>query len=468
MRTLRRILAVPVLLAAAVVLQVTLVNRLPLPGGAVPDLTLLVVLALAVTGGPVPGMLAGFLGGLALDTAPPGSNLTGENALVFCLVGYGCGAFAARLRSEDQGQPSPLGTLPLVVVGAAAAEALLAGLGRMVSDPSMTVPAIQHVLPAAVVYDVLLSPFVVLLVAAVRGTPEPGSRTADLPSQSALARKPPVGVNGTMPGATPRLSFATKTAMARGAGGHPMTRGGLGGPEPRLRLASGAPSHVPKTTPPAPLHVKFGGSGRDGAIGGSAVGKAAASAVLSVRSPRIDFSGALGPSLYAGTRSRRAGGGNLAGTGPGKNWLRAGPPPAPPRRAAVPPRGWLRQGATASPVRSVRKSPGKGWLRVSGPTAVKPRSGGPGKGWLRVSGPTAVKPRSGGPGKGWLRPSKPVAPAHRKSPGHGWLSSKPARLPLQRTSPRRGWLRGRGSGAGLNRGLGSGHAPGRVRIGGRR
>jgi rod shape-determining protein MreD len=457
MRTLRRVLAVPVLLAVAVVLQVTLVNRLPLPGDATPDLTLLVVLALAVTGGPVPGMLAGFLGGLALDVAPPGSNLIGENALVFCLVGYGCGAFVARLRREDQGYPSPLGTLPLVVVGAAAAEALLAGLGRMVSDPSVTVPAIQHVLPAAIVYDVLLSPFVVLLVAGVGGAPEPGSKAAVLPSQSALARRAPMGVNGTMPGATPQLSFATKTAPAR-----PPAR-----PDPRLRLASGSPSHAPKTTPPAPLHVTFGGNGRDGAIGGSVVGKAATSALLSVRSPRIDFSGALGPSLYAGTSQRRTG-----GTGPGKNWLRAGPPPAPPRRAAVPPRGWLRQGATASPVRSVRKSPGKGWLRVSGPTAVKPRAAGPGRGWVRISRPTAVKPRDTGPGKGWLRPSAPIAPAQRKSPGHGWLSSKPARLPLRPKSPRRGWLRRwprrRALGAGLGRGLGSGHAPGKVRIGGRR
>ena len=464
MNLLRRLLAAPVLLAAAVVFQVTLVNRLPLPGDAAPDLTLLVVLALAVTSGPVLGMLAGFLGGLALDVAPPGSGLTGENALVFCLVGYCCGAFAVRLRSEDQGQPSPLATLPLIAVGAAAAEALLAGLGRMVSDPSMTVPAIENVLPAAIVYDVLLSPVVVLLVAAFRGAPEPGSKTAILPSQSALARKAPVGVNGAMPGATPRLSFAgAKTAQPR-----PAARGGLGGAEPRLRLTSGSSSLLPKTTPPAPPHVKFGGSGRDGAIGGSVVGKAGTSGLLRIRSPRIDFSGALGPSLYAGTSPRRAGRGNLGGTGPGKNWLRAAPPPAPLRQAAVPGRRWVRAGATASPVRSVKASPGKGWLRVGSPTVAKTWAMGPGKGWIRSSRPTVATSRDTGPGKGWIRPSAPIAPAVRKSPGRGWLSHKPTRLPLQHKSPRRGWLRGRASGAGLNRGLGSGHAPGKVRIGGRR
>jgi rod shape-determining protein MreD len=487
MSTLRRFLAAPVLLAVAVVLQVTLVNRLPLPGGAAPNLTLLVVLALATDGGPVLGMLAGFLGGLALDVAPPGSELTGENALVFCLAGYGCGALAARLRNEEQGQRSQLATLPLVAAGAVAAEALLAGLGRMVSDPSITVPAIKHVLPAAIVYDAALSPIAVLLVAVIRGTPEPGNRAIAVPSQSALARRPPVGVNGTMPGATPWLSFASaKPAPPR----RPPARGGLRGPEPRLRLASGSPPPLAKTTPSAQPHVKFGGSGRDGAIGGSVIGKAAASRFLSVRSPHIDFSGALGPSLYGRTGPRRAGGGYLAGTGPGKNWLRAGPRSLASRRSLsalggapslrppvkgqkVPGKGWLGPDVTASPVRSVKKSPGKGWLRGSGPTAPKPRAAGPGKGWLRVSGPTAPKPRVAGPGKGWLRPAKPVAPARRKSPGRGWLSNKPARLPLQRVSPRRGWLRQgwrprRASGAGLGRGLGSGHPPGKVRIGGRR
>src|SRR5579859_8296365 len=104
---LRRVLAVPVLLAVAVVLQVALVNRLPLPGDAVPDLVLLVALGFAVLGGPVPGMLAGFLGGLALDVAPPGSDLAGENALVFCLAGYGCGVLSAYQQRRSSGGATP-------------------------------------------------------------------------------------------------------------------------------------------------------------------------------------------------------------------------------------------------------------------------------------------------------------------------------------------------------------------------
>ena len=59
MRILRRALVPPAFVVLAVLAQVTIVNRLPLPGDASPDLVLLVVAALAVTGGPVPGMLAG-------------------------------------------------------------------------------------------------------------------------------------------------------------------------------------------------------------------------------------------------------------------------------------------------------------------------------------------------------------------------------------------------------------------------
>jgi len=41
------------------------------------------------------GAVIGFLGGLALDVAPPGSQFTGQDALVFCLIGYACGCWPA-------------------------------------------------------------------------------------------------------------------------------------------------------------------------------------------------------------------------------------------------------------------------------------------------------------------------------------------------------------------------------------
>jgi rod shape-determining protein MreD len=84
--TVRRAILSPVLLAAALVLQLTVVNRLPLPGTG-PDLVLLTVVALSLCGGPAAGAVTGFGAGLALDIAPPGSYLLGEYALVFCVVG---------------------------------------------------------------------------------------------------------------------------------------------------------------------------------------------------------------------------------------------------------------------------------------------------------------------------------------------------------------------------------------------
>ena len=91
---MRRLIISCAVVAVALLAQLTFVNRLALPGGTGPDLVLLAVVALALTGGPIPGMLTGFLAGLALDVAPPASHTIGQYALVFCLVGYGCGRLA--------------------------------------------------------------------------------------------------------------------------------------------------------------------------------------------------------------------------------------------------------------------------------------------------------------------------------------------------------------------------------------
>src|ERR1700749_581825 len=155
-----------VVVAVTVVLQLTIVNRIAFPGGAGPDLVLLVVAALALAGGPMGGGLAGFPAGLAPDVAPPGSHFTGQYALEFCLVGYFCGLLADDGSGDaDQGHTA-LFEIVVVAVGAVCGEALLALLGVMLSDPRVPWPAITNVLPAAVAYNVLLCPFVLYAVAA--------------------------------------------------------------------------------------------------------------------------------------------------------------------------------------------------------------------------------------------------------------------------------------------------------------
>jgi rod shape-determining protein MreD len=165
-----------VAVTVAVILQLTIVDRIAFPGGTGPDLVLLAVAALALASGPMIGVLTGFWGGLALDVAPPGSHFVGQNALVFCLIGYLCGLAADVPNSEGVPEQGHTALFEIVVtaVGAVCGEALASLLGAMLSDPRMTWSAIRHVLPVAAVYDVLLCPFVLYAAAALlrlAGTP---------------------------------------------------------------------------------------------------------------------------------------------------------------------------------------------------------------------------------------------------------------------------------------------------------
>jgi len=106
--------ALPVALFAAVIVQLTVVNRLPLPGGIAPDLVLLLVTAVAVCTGPMTGLLTGFAGGLALDIAPPATHYAGEYALVFCLAGY----FAAKVAAASAATTAQVGCSGMVMPAA--------------------------------------------------------------------------------------------------------------------------------------------------------------------------------------------------------------------------------------------------------------------------------------------------------------------------------------------------------------
>ena len=157
-----------VFVAVAVVVQLTVLDRIAFPGGAGPDLVLLAVAALALASGPMAGALIGFWAGLALDVAPPGSHFVGQDALVFCLIGYACGLLADDSSGDGATDAGHTALFEIVVVaaGAICGEALGALLGVMLSDPRVTWPAITRVLPAALVYDVLLAPFMLYAVAA--------------------------------------------------------------------------------------------------------------------------------------------------------------------------------------------------------------------------------------------------------------------------------------------------------------
>jgi rod shape-determining protein MreD len=241
----RRAFLSAVLLAAAVVLQLTVVNRLPLPGAG-PDLVLLAVVALGLCGRPAAGAVTGFCAGLALDLAPPGSYLVGEYALVFCVIGYLCGRLRGSLNQ------SALLTLAFAAAAAAAGEAASAGLGLVLSDPQVTWSAVRLVLPSSIVYDAVVTPFLLpAVMRAVRwadglGRDASGERHAD--GAALLART-------RAPGGTLRSRPALGGTVLGGAGllggagwlAGPVGSGGSRGPRAYRRARNGAGVHVPRT-----------------------------------------------------------------------------------------------------------------------------------------------------------------------------------------------------------------------------
>jgi rod shape-determining protein MreD len=423
-----RALAIPLALVLAVTGQLAVVNRAPLPGGGAPDLVLLVVTALAVTTGPMIGTLAGFAGGLALDVAPPGGHLAGEYALVFCLVGYACGRVSAAVE-DVSGERSPLPWLTLMALGAAAGEAGKAALGMMLSDPSVTGPAVKHVLPGAILYDLLLCPFVLWLVwVAVR---PPAPERAPQP-QFGQAQRLAAAFRLASAGAAPKLRLAGSTPLLV----PPPVRS-----EPKLRLAGSRSPSLSGTnaafSPGRPavaggraVKLNFGSSGRGNSLGGASTLRTPQSWQGQRWPGKAPAKGWLRPDRPARTTPRRS--------SPGKGWLRPDRPAGTARRPKSPAKGWLHPDRLAPAPR--RSSPGKGWLRPDRPAGATRRPKSPGKGWLHPDRPAPV-PRRKSPGKGWLRPDKPAPVPRRKSPGKGWLRpDKPAPVP-RRKSPGKGWLR---------------------------
>ncbi|OII70275.1 MULTISPECIES: rod shape-determining protein MreD [unclassified Streptomyces] len=157
-----RILLSTTLVVVALVLQVSVLARLHLPG-AVPDLVLLTVLGLAFVYGHVSGALIGFGAGLLADLAPPADHAAGRYALVLCVIGY-----VAGLTKPDNGQVrSATGPMAMVVAAAIGSTLLYAGVGALVGDTGARHVGLASLILTAVIYDLLLAPFTVPLVMAL-------------------------------------------------------------------------------------------------------------------------------------------------------------------------------------------------------------------------------------------------------------------------------------------------------------
>jgi rod shape-determining protein MreD len=471
-----------VVVAVTVVFQLTVVDRIAFPGGAGPDLVLLVVAALALAGGPMAGVLTGFLAGLALDVAPPGSHFTGQDALVFCLVGYFCGLLADDASGDAEQGHTALFEIVVTAAGAVVGEALLALLGVMLSDPRVTWPAINNVLPAAVAYDVLLCPFVLYAVAAalrLGGARGEGRRAGWSPSQ---ARTPAPGasqgaIRQLAGGNAPRLRLSERD---KGPG----SIGGLRGPgavrptarrEPQLKLGrpgQRSPVGLGAAFAPAGLgagtaRVRFGGRRREGVLGGSLLGGSRAggrggsarpgsSRLGSSRlgSSRLGISGlgssSMGRSLLGGSVFSRKSSSSLSRPAV------FGRSPSLGLTSPVRHRGNLAGGGLTG--HAPRFSQGSSLTRL---TSALRRSGGPkspGRGWLRGASSRGASSRRGSLGGGSLGSASMGRRAFggrrigrnlggrnlggRNLGGRGLGQAGSPRLRMPRPRSRRGWRSG--------------------------
>ncbi|MFD3335812.1 rod shape-determining protein MreD [Streptomyces sp. NPDC058700] len=157
-----RILLSATLIVVALVVQVSVLARLQLPG-AVPDLVLLTVVGLALVYGHVSGALIGFSAGLLADLAPPADHAAGRYALVLCVVGYLVGL----ARPENGRLTSASGPMAVVAAAAVGSTLLYAGVGALVGDTAARHVGLGSLLFTATVYDLLLAPFTVPLIMAL-------------------------------------------------------------------------------------------------------------------------------------------------------------------------------------------------------------------------------------------------------------------------------------------------------------
>lgn len=358
---------------AAILIQLTVLNGLPWPGGAAPDLVLILVVATALAGGPAEGMLTGFFAGLALDIAPPASHLVGQSALVFCLAGYAAGRLGGSLgRASWQ----PLGAVALCAAGG---EALSAMVGMLFGDPGVTWSAVGHVLPVSLGYDLLVCPFALYVVVALSGWAR-GGVLARGGARPGPARAGPAGAAGairdTGTGRSPRLRAAAGRPGDGWIGGAGQRAGRAAtqvfGARPlHLRLRGGQAGSarggaIPRRLAARPVQMRFGHGRGGSASGGSASGGWAsggwgsggpAARARPVRPVHVRLGGSARRRDGALGRSR-LGGRGLGGWAPGRGVLRDRVPRGSALRRSGPGGSSLSGGGT--PLRNGLRSVGSG------------------------------------------------------------------------------------------------------------
>lgn len=151
MTRLRALLAL-VAIAVALILQVSLFPHFAWHG-IVPNLCLLVVVGAALTVNAPSAMVLGFAAGVALDLVPPADHVAGRWALALTVVAF----LAARVRQDVK--PTATAVIATVAVASFVGTSIFALSGLLLGE-SGSVPDLLQVIAVAVLWDVLLTPFV--------------------------------------------------------------------------------------------------------------------------------------------------------------------------------------------------------------------------------------------------------------------------------------------------------------------
>jgi rod shape-determining protein MreD len=168
--TLLRMLVAFLVVCLALVLQVSLFPYLAWQG-IVPNLCLLVVVGAALTRGPQVAVLLGFLAGVAMDLAPPADHVAGRWALALVVVGY----LAGRVRQDVK--PTAVAVVATVAATSFIGTSVFAITGVVLQDPLLDVTQVLQVILVAVLWDVLLTPFVLPPVMAMFNRLQPERAT---------------------------------------------------------------------------------------------------------------------------------------------------------------------------------------------------------------------------------------------------------------------------------------------------
>jgi rod shape-determining protein MreD len=159
---LNRLLRILTLVAFVVIVQVAVFPHMRF-FGVVPDLGLLLALAVGYQEGPELGAIAGFLAGFGYDLFL--ETPLGLNALTYAVVGYTIGVLESGMFRSPRWLPSILGLL-----GGLAGGLFFIAIGVLAGVDAVKGTQGVRTIALAAVYDALLAPFVFFLVRRVLGS----------------------------------------------------------------------------------------------------------------------------------------------------------------------------------------------------------------------------------------------------------------------------------------------------------